>query len=188
MNKALEFYGEELDYIVDPVIRNFTEYSLNKIPNYHFLIPASSTGKYHPQQSLGEMGLTRHTRAVVYFARAFSRSYQLTEKETDIVISACLLHDSCKLGLHMQKYTHKLHDKIAADFILELGRSYEIPMSDLMQICTAIAFHAGPWTEHPKKKQFPDDYSKIETVVHISDMASAQRAVSLDFLEQNLIG
>lgn len=188
MSLATEVYGAELDLIQDVGIRNFTEHALGKIPLYHYTIGASSTGKYHPRQSAGESGLTRHVRAVVYFSTAFCRSFGLEGKDKDIVISACLLHDSCKLGLQMQKYTHKQHDKIAADFLLTLGKDYGLPYEDLIRICTAIAFHAGPWTEHPKKKRFPEDYSKIEMVVHLSDMASAQKEVNLEFLQENLIG
>lgn len=189
MSRANEMFGAELELIENDTIRGFTELCINKLPAYFWLVPSSSTGKYHCAQSNGTGGLYRHTRAVVYFSQIFCRAYNLEGKDKDIVISACLLHDGLKYGMVMQKFTTKTHDKEMADYVLELGKSYPaIAYQDLMSICTGIAFHFGRWTAHPKAKRFPEDYSKIETVVHLADMASAGKEVNLEFLQENLIG
>ena len=38
------------------------------LPNYFFEVPASSTGKYHPEFALGDGGLIRHTKVAVRIA------------------------------------------------------------------------------------------------------------------------
>ena len=151
-------------------------------------MPSSSTGKYHNKQSNGEGGLLRHSKAVVYFASILCRAYGIEGKQKDIVTSACILHDIVKYGLVMQKYTTKTHDKEGADFILNLGKDFkELPYDDLLAICCGVAYHMGQWTTHPKKKRFPEDYTNTEVIVHLADMCSAGKEVSLGFLEQNIM-
>ena len=50
----------ELNYIKDENFRNNIEKILNSLPEYFWKVAASSTGKYHPEFSLGEGGLVRH--------------------------------------------------------------------------------------------------------------------------------
>ena len=44
-----EVFNKELGYIKDERIRNSLKTMLNLLPEYFYQIPASSTGKYHPE-------------------------------------------------------------------------------------------------------------------------------------------
>lgn len=189
----VDTFEKELGTIKNESIRDFTRVMLSKALPYFWVAPSSSTGKYHPKQSNGEGGLVRHTKAAAYFATAFARSYGLTPKETDYAISAVLLHDLCKYGIPGGKHTTPKHDKESADYVMNMGKSYvaacdSFTSVDLIEICKGIAHHTGPWTKHERKKQFPEEYTKIETVVHISDMASAQKAVAIEYLSEPTVG
>jgi len=81
----------ELNQIVDKQIKAFTEHVLNNAPDYFWLVSSSSSGKYHPEQSQGEGGLVRHTKAAVYFAVKLCEVYGVTGSMKDCVISACIL-------------------------------------------------------------------------------------------------
>ena len=63
-----EVFNKELGYIKDERIRNSLKTMLNLLPEYFYQIPASSTGKYHPEFTLGDGGLVRHVRAAVRIA------------------------------------------------------------------------------------------------------------------------
>ena len=52
MNKVEEF-EVELGYIKDETILEDCRTMIGALPDYFFLVPASSTGKYHPSYSLG---------------------------------------------------------------------------------------------------------------------------------------
>ena len=46
-----EVFRRELDYIKDERIRTSCETILDMLPDYFYEVPASSTGKYHPEFS-----------------------------------------------------------------------------------------------------------------------------------------
>jgi len=60
----MEIFEKELSQMTDSKAKEFTKQCLEKLPEYFFEVPASTTGKYHPEFSLGEGGLVRHTPMV----------------------------------------------------------------------------------------------------------------------------
>ena len=92
-----EVFNKELSYIKDERIKNSLIAMLNKLPNYFYEIPASSTGKYHPSFSLGNGGLVRHTKTAVRIAKELLDNPSLnnfTQNEKDLIIMAITLHDA----------------------------------------------------------------------------------------------
>ena len=55
----------ELSYINDKKIKEALLKVIKLLPDYWFTIPASSTGKYHPEYALGDGGLLRHSKAAM---------------------------------------------------------------------------------------------------------------------------
>jgi hypothetical protein len=196
MDENIALFERELGYIKCPDITKFVEHCLRLAPLYFWEKPSSSTGKYHPPQSNGAGGLVRHTQAATYFATAFCRTFSIEGRAADQVVAATILHDLCKYGLGGGKHTTKTHDKESADYVLACGKSYlayidvdcgTFCMADLLEICKAIAFHMGPWCVHDRKKPF-SAFTPAEMVVHISDMASAQKEVGILFLNEPTVG
>ena len=64
-----DVFKTELNFIKDNRIKESTKIILELLPNYFYEIPASSTGKYHPEFSLGTGGLVRHVKVAVRFAK-----------------------------------------------------------------------------------------------------------------------
>ena len=48
-----EKFNKEINYIKNDRIKNSLVIMLDKLPDYFYHVPASSTGKYHPSFSLG---------------------------------------------------------------------------------------------------------------------------------------
>ena len=67
MNKE-EIFKVEIDYVFNTKLKENLKTLVNLLPDYFFVIEASSTGKYHPSYALGEGGLLRHTKAAVRIA------------------------------------------------------------------------------------------------------------------------
>ena len=60
--------------INNPQVRKFTyDFLIHKVPDYFARIPASATGKYHPNYALGYGGLVRHTLVAAAAAYDISR-------------------------------------------------------------------------------------------------------------------
>jgi len=188
MENKIALFKNELELIKSPILQEFVVKCLESAPDYFWTVPSSSTGKYHPAQSNGNGGLVRHTRAAVYFANKLCDVYLVEAEQKDLVIAATILHDITKYGIPKQKYTTKIHGYEAALFIEEVALQNQpmISQKSLDTIKYAVKYHFGRWTTLPvghTTKHFPEDYGYIERIVHLADVVSAQKEVSLGFLE-----
>ena len=118
MNKV-ETFENEIDLIEDCILNDFAQYCIEQVPDYFFIMPASTTGKFHPAYSLGEGGLVRHTKAAVKIANDLLNLEQNKElvEYRDEIIFALIFHDSIKKGNANSKYTVTEHPLLAANFI-----------------------------------------------------------------------
>jgi len=182
----LEIFKIELDYILNPNIRNFTEITLNKLPEYFFSIPASSTGKYHPSYALGDGGLVRHTKAAVRIAIELFRVdlFKYTEEEKDIIIASLILHDGCKSGLNKSKHTVTEHPLVITKFIKDDSELRENLDKNTLNIITGcIESHMGQWTKDFKTKRdvLPRPKTKIQNFVHWCDYLASRKCLEFNF-------
>ena len=60
-----ELFKDELNYIKSEDLKKSLVVILKSLPDYWYSVPASSTGKYHPEYALGEGGLLRHSKAAM---------------------------------------------------------------------------------------------------------------------------
>jgi len=165
-----------VNLIQNQELRDWTRQELSKQPDNFWIIPASSTGKYHPEHSQGEGGLIRHILAALYFARELFEVYSATDEEKDIVIAALILHD-------IAKAVAEPHDIVAAQS-LRWSKS-----ANPLVVCTiaAVRWHMGPWATgstkcHPAEqglKRFPEDFSRTEQVTHFADYMASRKRVNL---------
>lgn len=197
--KVLTFQNE-LKWIKDKDVRRFAIEMISILPDYFFVIPASSTGKYHPSYSLGEGGLVRHTKSAVLFAKTlldlemFDEQWngdsdipwtvKFTDTEKDIIITALLLHDGVKHGLEGSKYTVATHPMDMVNYIINNDRLTKLLDAETISaICACIASHMGSWNTDYKTKEeiLPKPITPMEKFVHLCDYLSAQRFIEIDF-------
>src|SRR5699024_4962110 len=88
--KGIKQFDKYLGLFSDPVIRDFAQFMLHKAPHYFFIIPASTSGKYHAEWSTDKGGLVRHVLMGVQVAYDLSRTYDLTDEETDLALAAMI--------------------------------------------------------------------------------------------------
>ena len=150
MNKVEEF-EVELGYIKDETILEDCRTMIGALPDYFFLVPASSTGKYHPSYSLGEGGLLRHTKAAIRIGYELLQDPcigdKYTDNEKDIMLMGLLLHDGLKHGIPKERYVRFDHPLLMANYIME--HKADLLMSDekIDLLCSVIKTHMGPWTQ-----------------------------------------
>ena len=119
-------FRREIDLIKDPKLQCFVTHCLINLPDYFFTMPASTTGKHHPQYSLGDGGLVRHTKAAIGIVEQLLQVDFISEKipKKDLVYAALLLHDGVKKKSADSQYTAFEHPLLARDFILACKETF----------------------------------------------------------------
>lgn len=135
--KLSDLLKKEISYIQDDILRDIVVDTLDNAPECIAIIPASSSGKYHPKADLKEGkiknngniesgGLINHIRTVTAIAHSLMNSncfrdivlgtgadnYETLVIFQDAAIAACILHDCYKAEdsdpLHKTQFDHPL--------------------------------------------------------------------------------
>ena len=137
-------------------------------PEYFWSIPASSSGKYHPNISLGVGGLVRHTMLAADILLELSRLDTYSGVHIEEAMAAILIHDTFKNGNSDSGHTVISHPIIASDEFIAYAMKYinnlnEIPVlygvevhnlrNMVKRVGYAVAFHMGQWY---KNKAIPE--------------------------------
>jgi hypothetical protein len=185
MDKVKEF-EKELVFIKNPKIKQFVITAIESLPDYFFEVPASSTGKYHPDYALGEGGLLRHTRAAVRIAVELSRleMFKYSNDEKDLILASLILHDGWKSGEVKSEYTLVDHPKIAK-FALQNNDHLKdiLPENYFSLIQSNIESHMGQWNKDYKSgvEILPKPITKMQNFVHICDYLASRKCLEMKF-------
>ena len=181
MNKV-NYFNKEYTYIKDDKIREDLKQLVNKLPDYFFEIPASSTGKYHPEFASSEHGLVKHTKVAVRIANELLSNPGLnnfTNREKDLIIMSLILHDGLKSGKVKEKYTRVDHPLLVCDFIKENSK---LPDEDIELLIKMISSHMGIWnTDYNGNEVLPKPKDKYQRFVHMCDFLSSKKFINVNF-------
>ena len=191
MNKVEEF-EVELGYIKDETILEDCRTMIGALPDYFFLVPASSTGKYHPSYSLGEGGLLRHTKAAVRIGYELLQDScignKYTDNEKDIMLMGLLLHDGLKHGIPKERYVRFDHPLLMANYIMEQKADLLMSDEELELLCSVIRTHMGPWTkDYNGEEVLEAPKTKYQNFVHMCDYLASRKCLLVPFDENNRI-
>ena len=181
-------FDYELSFIKNPDIKNFTIKALESLPDYFYEVPASSSGKYHPQYALGKGGLVRHTKAAVRIALELFRCETVTghysDNTKDIIISALLLHDGCKHGLNNSKYTITEHPIVVVEMIRNNNDLNNVLDKEIFdKIMNGNLTHMGQWTSDYKtgKEVLEKPKTGIQNFIHMCDYLASRKSIEINF-------
>lgn len=192
MIDRLKVFETELNAIQNDNIRKYTKIAIqNILPEYFFQIPASSTGKYHPEYATGDGGLVRHTKAMAKLAidilhLEFMSTF--TQEEKDLMIAACVLHDGFKSGTDQDKsaYTRADHPQLMANALINAECLRDIlPAEQESFLYDVIITHMGEFnTDFKTKKEIlPKPTTYQEFFVHLFDYLASRKYLDVDFGE-----
>lgn len=177
----------ELALIGDSKLRAFIGAFLNEcVPAYFWTVPASSTGKYHPQYALGVGGLVRHTKACVMVAEdllSLEQNETLNECYHDEIISALIVHDTFKQGLkNTGGHTKFEHPVYSASALQLFADKFYPDLSDrVSNISTMIMSHMGQWHRSAKSVVvLPKPQTEAEKFVHLCDYLASRKYIAVD--------
>lgn len=177
----LKMFANELSEIRDEQIRKFATILIEDADDYFFSVPASSSGNYHPKFSLGDGGLVRHTKCVVFYSECISESFNFDDRTRDMLIVCAIAHDIKKQGDGKGKHTVKEHPLLAAEFFLNEANKMDGVFSDEEKntMANAIRAHMGKWC---KKDGLPVPETEFEKCLQAADyIASRKEILSFNF-------
>lgn len=178
-----EYFEKELSLIKNLEIKKIAEQGIALLPEYFYKVPASSTGKYHPDYALGAGGLYRHVRAAVGIAVDLFRIYDFTPDEQDMIIVSLIMHDGWKQGLDGSGNSTHTHPIVASKVLFEnVCPNTEEGDESLEIICNAISCHMGKWnTSKWDKTVLPEPKTPIEKFVHECDYLASRKDLEFNF-------
>ena len=192
MSKS-DAFTTELNYISDDRIRESTIYLLDRLPDYFYKMPASTSGKFHPEFSLGEGGLVRHTKAAVriaieLFKDSIFNTFEINDHEQDLIIMALLLHDGFKQGKVDTGHTAFDHPLIVANFIFDNITKLPMKQLDALQVRRMVASHMGPWNADKNgNKILPIPVQDDEKFVHLCDYMASRNFLNICFINNEIV-
>ena len=188
MNEKAKIFDSILNTIENQDIRYFAEQCIETIPDYFWEVGASSTGKYHPQYALGELGLARHTCALVRFLNHILNvdcfGDRFTSREKDLMRVAGMMHDTRKSGddeaYTKNKFTKFDHPLLAANEIRSLIGF--ISEEELEIIAVMIESHMGQWnTDKRSSVILPLPTNKYQKLLHLADYLASRKDIEVLF-------
>lgn len=192
LNKT-DCFKKEIGYIKNIEYVEDFKILIDLLPDYFFSVAASSTGKYHPEFSLGDGGLLRHTKAAVRIAYELMNDPCIGDKysirEKDLMIIALTLHDGVKHGIPEEKYTRADHPLLVSKLIKENKDKLKMSDEDIEFICHIIESHMGPWNTHPYTKEeiLPIPKDKFQNFVHMCDYLASRKFLDVKFENNDIV-
>lgn len=187
-----KIFDQEINYINNPRYKENIKTLINLLPDYFFSVPASSTGKYHPNFALGDGGLVRHTKVAVRIAKEMfndeSISGAYTNNEKDLMIMALMLHDGLKSGLKKSEYTNFDHPILVSNYIKENKDKLTLKENEIKFLCSVIESHMGPWnTNNYSNVILPKPSTSHQRFVHMCDYLASRKFLDVKFDKDNNI-
>ena len=191
MNRE-DIFKIELGYMKSDKIRNACMEMIKLLPDYFFEVPASSTGKYHPEYATGEGGLLRHTKAAVRIGFELLSDPCIGDKytsdEKDLMLMGLLLHDGLKSGMPKEKYTRFDHPILMADYIMDNEEVLGLEVEEIEFLGDVIKTHMGPWTsDYNGNEVLEKPTTKYQNFVHMCDYLASRKCLLVPFDKDNKI-
>lgn len=185
-------FEKELNYIKNERYKKSAISLINLLPDYFFIVPASSTGKYHPSFALGGGGLVRHTKVAVRMAVEMFNDESITgaytNNEKDLMIIALIMHDGLKSGLEKSTYTKFEHPILVCNYIKKNKDKLDLNEKEINFITHVISSHMGPWnTNSYSDVVLPKPESSRQRFVHMCDYLASRKVFDIKFDKDNNI-
>ncbi len=187
-----DYFKKEYSYIKKQKYVDNLKIMVDLLPDYFFEVPASSTGKYHPEFSLGKGGLLRHSKFAAKLAYEIYNDESITgtfnQDEKDLMIFALLLHDGLKSGLVKEEYTRFDHPILMANYIRDNKDKLTLTDNEVEFIATCIETHMGPWTtDYQGNDVLKKPVNKYQKFVHMCDFLASRKFIDTKYKDNDLL-
>jgi hypothetical protein len=202
-DEKLKVFEKHLKMIKNESILEFTKFALLNVPDYFWILPASTTRENHGH---GET-LIDHIQGCLDLAEMVIEQFNnhWTDNQNDQLISALILHDGWRCGapgkerrftqddINEKGYSQKLlgeirtsreHPEVGFQQLLLLSAEFnrlaiqnkinQIGARNLQPILNSVRYHYGPWTRTALKKPFSLSWPFDNVVVQVHNIDNMQ--------------
>ena len=184
MNKKAVF-KELLDKFETEEIRLYCEDMIENIPDYIFIMPSSTSGKFHNVTQCQPHGQIYH---IIMFGAIMN--YRLALKcnkekfnnpiHRDAMRCVPIFHDAVKCGWNGSQYTVHDHPMLAGAWVRETKVEHDINDEIKEMIARMCERHSGEWTSSKRSKVvLPEPETEMEILVHECDILSSRADIDM---------
>lgn len=181
--KKIDYFKDEIDYIDDLNNKSDLKKLINLLPDYFFKVPASSTGKYHPEFASGDGGLYRHTKVVAKIAMELLEiEDRFSQNDKELIVMASVMHDGFKYGIIKEEYTRFDHPLISSHVIMENSKKLKMSMDNLRKLCMIIESHMGKFNKDYRGNAIlPLPRNELERFLNRCDYLASRKFIGIKF-------
>ena len=183
-----------------PALCKFALELVDKLSEYFWVVPASATGKFHPEHDQGEGGLARHSLMVYRWLKSLleANEQDMSEYEPGMCLAA-LFHDCMKRGPTadgIAEHTLFEHPILAAKFVMDESERFlkenkefiestvddeESFKHDIAVAVSCIQTHMGKWnTSKHSDVKLPKPSTPMQYMVHLADYCASRKFTKFD--------
>jgi len=196
MNKLTVIFKKDIEKIQNKDLSQVVNRILDKCPDYIATIASSSTGKYHPPDEICEQGMIIHIKRCLGLVDQVCRMFNFEQRERDILIASCILHDVLKNGDPPENHTVDNHAKLMYDKIGSIYNSLPIPENEILDglifdLRFCVLLHGGRWSTPEETKEYTEwanfTNKKLIKAMHLIDFFASRREI-YDFMQKEWVG
>lgn len=177
MNHLL--FNDITNNIHSAAIQDFVKACLKDVPEEFEKIPASTSGKYHPEKARGEGGLLWHVQRACWFGFKLiqANKWEKNDIKGDIVLAALILHDIGKKKDYKNYWEYVDHPKTAAKMIERHKGMLPEKVFKMIQGC--VLHHMGPFGGKFFMKPM-NQYNLLEVIVYMADYFASLKELEIN--------
>ena len=193
MSKKTEIFEDFLKTFETDELRLYCEDTINRMPNYIFQIPSSTSLKYHNQTQCSAGGQILHVLMTVevlnyILGLEYVKQKYPKPKQRDCMRIAMCLHDSYKCGVPesgKNQYTVFQHPLLAAEWVRITKVPHDIKKGLKEYIARLIESHSGEWTTNKKTSDvLPKPETDDQFLIHLCDYLSSRSNLDMIYTDE----
>lgn len=176
-----KFETEEMkDYCTDMI---------KEIPDYIFVIPSSTSFKYHNKTQCQPHGQILH---MLMFGEVMNYILDLeyvkentNEKQRDCLRCTPIFHDAIKCGTNGSQYTVHDHPLLAGEWIRNTSVEHDINTETKEYIARLCESHSGQWISNKRSSVIlPKPENDEQFLIHMCDYLSSRSNLDMTYSDE----
>lgn len=166
-------------------MKSYCKDMIKQIPEYIFIMPSSTSGKYHNATQCLPHGQIYH---IIMFAEILNYLLALkcnqdkfrSPEQRDAMRCVPIFHDAVKCGFDGGQYTLHEHPMIAGEWVRNTQVEHDISDKAKEAIARMCERHSGEWTTSKKSKTvLPEPENEMERIIHMCDILSSRNNIDM---------
>ena len=155
------------------------------IPDYIFIMPSSTSGKYHNKTQCQRFGQIYHEFMFFSILEHRLRLKGNKEKYNTPEVRDCMrcvpfFHDAIKCGWNGSKFTVQDHPMLAAQWVRDTKVEHDISDEYKEIIACMCEAHSGEWNKNRSGKEImPEPRNAMEFFIHECDILSSRNDIDM---------